>query len=428
MSVANQHVSSPSRIRAWFRTVTTYDVFPEFSAKVRRLFYNPLGVLVLSAIAALLCGIFLHPHGFVLCGGISTVIALGIAWPWLNLRGLQGSITFDRARAREGEQVEVCLILRNRLVWSVWGLAIRSGFIKANDAVVISIASSPGRRTIRCRWSFAPACRGVYPLVDPLLTTGFPFGLWENKKQASVEAALIVWPKTFPVGPVPLVSGDQQVEGNVARNKVGSSGDVLGVRPYRRGDSPRRIHWAQTARHDRLIVCELQANARPVIQLVLDADPRVHTGEGSDSSREWAIRIIASLAKGWLEAGAQVGVACPGFSIRPSSGHQHLLHLLDSLAKLPDATESELVTTLASPICRDLHDGLQVIVTTDAAIAAIGRTCSERQRWVILKSSAFGGPNTPSLDLPFVPWLWIESAQLIPTLLRGGWREARHGS
>lgn len=125
MSVASQPVASTSRVRSWFRAVTTYDVFPDFSAKVRRLFYNPPGVLVMSALAALLCGLFLHPQGFVLFGGISTVIALGIAWPWINLRGLHGSVSFDRARACEGEQVEVCFSLRNRLVWSIWGLAVR---------------------------------------------------------------------------------------------------------------------------------------------------------------------------------------------------------------------------------------------------------------------------------------------------------------
>ncbi len=111
-----------------------------------------------------------------------------------------------------------------------------------------------------------------------------------------------------------------RVEGNVSRNKIGTTGDVLGVRPYRRGDSPRRIHWGQSAKHDRLIVCELQSNARPVIQLVLDTDPRIHCGTGTNGSREWAIRIVASLAKGWIESGAQVGLACANVELPPASG------------------------------------------------------------------------------------------------------------
>jgi uncharacterized protein (DUF58 family) len=72
-----------------------------------------------------------------------------------------------------------------------------------------------------------------------------------------------------------------------------------------------------------------------VIQLVLDADPRVHAGSGPDGSREWAVRIVASLAKGWLEAGAQVGAVWNGQAIPPASGRQQLHRLLDGLTRLP---------------------------------------------------------------------------------------------
>jgi uncharacterized protein (DUF58 family) len=440
MSKTRRHRwSFPDRIGACLRALATYDVFPEFSAKVRRLLYNPLGVLILAALTALLCGLFLQAKGFVLFGGVLAVIVLGVAWPWLSLRGMHGSISFERSRAREGEEVEVCLTLRNRLPWAAWGLAVRGGFAKrdgASDAVspVASIASAPRRRKARCRWSFVLPGRGVYPLVAPRLTTGFPFGLWENKRVLAVETPLVVWPRTFPVGPVPPVSGDRQVEGNVSRNKVGSSGDVLGVRPYRRGDSPRRIHWGQSARHDRLIVCELQSNARPVIQLVLDADPRVHTGDGPDGSREWAVRIVASLATGWLEAGAQVGAVWNGQVMPPASGQQPLHRLLDGLARLPDAPGPSLAETLADPACRGFRDGLQVIVTTDSALAGGGRASSadDQQRWVVLRTAAFSGSpgqsSTPPVGLPGRPWLWIDSLEHIPALLRGGWKEAQHGT
>lgn len=419
--------------------MASYDVFPEFSAKVRRLFYNPLGVLFLAALAALFCGLFLHPQGFVLFGGVLAVILLGTAWPWLSLRGIRGEISFDRSRVSEDDTVDVCLTLRNRLPWGAWGLAVRNGFIKqakGGDPLppVATIASAPPRRSARCRWSFVPACRGIYPLTSPQLTTGFPFGLWEKKRLLAVQASLIVWPRTFPVGPVPLVSGDQQIEGNVSRNKVGSNGDVLGVRPYRRGDSPRRIHWSQSARHDRLIVCELQSNARPVIQLVLDADPAVHGGIGPDGSREWAIRIVASLAKGWLQAGAQVGAVWNGQVSPPASGQRQLDRLLDGLAKLEEKPGPTLQETLSSPACRSFRDGLQVIVTTDAATVPRGRSLHsvDEQHWVILRAAAFGqvpsGANSPAHTAPLRPWLYIESPDQISTQLRGDWKEAQHGS
>jgi uncharacterized protein (DUF58 family) len=206
---------------------------------------------------------------------------------------------------------------------------------------------------------------------------------------------------------------------------------MLGVRPYRRGDSPRRIHWGQSARHDRLIVCELQSNSRPLIQIVFDADPRVHAGTGPDSSREWAIRIVASFAKGWLEEGAQVGLAWGGHDIPPASGQGQLHKILDALAGLPDQCDKPLAEVLSCPRCRGFRDGLQVIVTTDRAHAhqSCGSCEAEDQRWVVLKARAFGESATPSAcgNCPS-PWLLIESADTVPALLLGGWREARHGS
>jgi hypothetical protein len=48
---------------------------------------------------------------------------------------------------------------------------------------------------------------------------------------------------------------------------------------------------------------------------------------------------------------------------------------------------------------------------------------------VVLYAGAFGESATPAAcgDCPS-PWLFIESAEAAPPLLRGGWREARHGS
>ncbi|HEY1380091.1 MAG TPA: DUF58 domain-containing protein [Gemmataceae bacterium] len=424
--------AAPNLLGERLRALATHDFFPGFSARVRRLVCNPLGVLLLAALASLLCGLFLHAQGFALCGGVLAVVALGVAWPWLSLRGLAGTVAFDRARATEGDVVEVRLTLRNRIPWAAWGLAVWDGFGGGASGPVAAVASAPRRRTAVCRWPFRPPCRGVYPTTAPRLSTAFPFGLWEKSRRLAVEARLVVWPRTLPAGPVPPVSGDRQVEGNVSRNKVGSTGDVLGVRPYRRGDSPRRIHWGQTAKHDRLVVCELQSNARPVIQVVLDADPRVHAGSGPDSSREWAIRVAASLAKGWLEDGAQVGLAWGGHDLAPSSGHRQLHAILDALAALPDHLDRPLAEVLACPKCRAFRDGLQVIVTTDRTHVHHGCEACETddRRWVVLRAGAFAEPpnGVPQQPPGVRPWLWIDAADQIPARLRGGWREARHGS
>jgi uncharacterized protein (DUF58 family) len=272
---------------------------------------------------------------------------------------------------------------------------------------------------------FVPPLRGEYPAAGPVVGTGFPFGLWEVTRPLAVGATLIAWPRTFPVGPIPTCDGEDVVEGNVTRSKVGSTGDVLGVRPYRRGDSPRRIHWPQSARHDRLIVCELQSNSRPVVLIVLDADPAVHT-PGADGSREWAIRVVASLAKGWLDAGAQVGVAWSGLYLPPQSGAEHMNRLLDALARIGDAG-NPLADVLAEPRVQADRAGVRVVVTTDAGRAAVtGKPKFGDTRWVVLPRSGFGGPAEESP--PASAWLTLPSPDRVPHSLRHGTAEASHGS
>ncbi len=103
---------------------------------------------------------------------------------------------------------------------------------------------------------------------------------------------------------MPEAAAGEAHDGLSARDGAGNWGDPLGVRPYRRGDPLRRIHWGQTAKHRQLIVCEVQSHALPHVQILLDTDLAVHSGP--DGSLEWSIRIAASFADGWIRQGARV--------------------------------------------------------------------------------------------------------------------------
>ncbi|MGL6074049.1 MAG: DUF58 domain-containing protein [Fimbriiglobus sp.] len=379
---------------------------------------SPLGVLLISAALAVLIGLVLHPRVFALAGGLLAVAAAGVCWPWLTCRAVRVSMAFDRPRAVEGTEVGASATVMNPLPWSAWGLTLRAGD-------VVRLPRVRGRTKSVCRWVFVPALRGVYPATLPTLGTSFPFGLWESQRSGGIAEPLVVWPRTFPVGPVPTSEGADVVEGNVTRNKVGSTGDVLGVRPYRRGDSPRRIHWAQSARHDRLIVCELQSQSRPVVMLILDADASVHT-PGENGSFEWAIRVAASLAKGWLEAGAQVGITAGDKVLSPQSGQAQTQKVMDLLAQL-EPTEPLGKVLTSSRRGRDAA-AVPVVITTDCGLQkATGEISSRDHRWVVLEQKGFGGTSEEAQSVP-TSWLKIASVEEVPHALRHGTAEASHGT
>jgi uncharacterized protein (DUF58 family) len=399
---------------------------------------NPSAVLGLAAIGSTLCGLFLHPQGFVLTLGIAAVLVLGLAWPWVSLRGLGGSLTFEKGRAREGENVAVRLEFRNRCPWGAWGLVVRGGLSDhagedAGGESGIGLRHLAGWGEAMESVSFVPRRRGAYPLSPPRIASGFPFGLHTTTRPLAVPSSLLVWPRTFPVGPIPMTAGGRSYEGAAVRDRAGHSGDLLGVRPYRRGDPLRRVHWPQTARNGELIVCELQECAVPRVQVVVDTHPESHAGAGPDGSREWAIRIAASFVEDWIAQGADVEAVFAGRVVTPRGGsvRSKQARVLDALALLGDEEFLRLPDLLDLPACREFGRGLRVVIATDLAFGRLAATGASRaaERYVVLQAGTFSGGTGPRV-VPMLrvrPWVTLDDPAGIPRRLRGAWKEVPLG-
>lgn len=385
-----QRRASTSQSGFWDR-VHYYVFEAEYLADLNR--YLPwryaLGCLVMAAITSGVCGWLIHGQAYVMLGCIVLAIVLGLAWPGLSILGVRAEISFGRERVREGEPVQVRLRVHNAWPLGIWGLRLQSGAGSAflngrlHDCTA-SLAMAPGWRMTEFTWEWRPMCRGEYPRGVLRLVTGFPFGLWEAGRQVQVRQSLIVWPRTFPLHLLPeAAANDRTTEGLTPINRVGTMGDVLGVRPYRRGDPLRRIHWGQSARHDRLIICEQQATACPRVQVVVDLDPKVHAGSGPASSREWAIRVAASIAEAALRHASLVELVLPHATVPYDVGSRQQQRTLDALAQAPDRPGSDLADLLASPACRAVC-GLQLVITTVSALSRVGyEIACRRGRFVI---------------------------------------------
>jgi uncharacterized protein (DUF58 family) len=399
----------------------TYNFCPEFDRRLLAWLRNPLTILALGMASSTLCGFFLHPRAFVLTIGISATLILGIAWPWITTRGLSGRVIFGSERAREGETVLVSVTVRNRAPWAAAGLTVR---LAPDEASSVGLEHAPGFRSVSASWGFTPSSRGEYPTVLPRIGSGFPFGLWEASRALEVPRRLLVWPRTFPLGAIPLGTRGRMSEGVTPLNLPGTSGDVLGLREYRRGDSLRRVHWPQTARQGRLIVCEMQSNAVPDVQIVLDVAQRSHAGVGPAGSREWAIRIAASFAESWINQGAGVEIVFNGQVVSARSGavQTRRTRILDALAKLTADGLLGLTDLLDLPACRRFDGGLRIVVTTDLGLRRLNGTGARdpKTHFVVLKAAAFDGSEScPTPDLPTQrPWIWIDDPDQVPQYIQ----------
>ena len=355
-------------------------------ARRARTWRTPLGGLIAAALAAGSFGVLVHPSGFICLAGLITVLLVGLLWPLLTIAGVTATARFACLRAREGDSVRLILDVRNRLPWRSSGLVLELAGNGAVAGTAHVLSAVPRWCVSKHVLELVTPLRGLYPNGPVKLRCGFPFGLLSATRDVAVTSELIVWPQTFAA---PRFAGGVGDGASSAEQKAGAAGAWAGVRPYRRGDPSRSVHWGQSAKHDRLIVVERHADVRPAVRLVLDVEPTIHVGSGRDASLEWAIRIAASVVASAVrdEVAAEVYVGGERFDV---FNDRHLSRLFDALAKLPVAGHAGGLDD--SPDERSSSRAASaIVVTTDRRLA---RSADARRRGaglIVLRTSGFGG-------------------------------------
>jgi uncharacterized protein (DUF58 family) len=364
---------------------------------------QPIGWFVLAATAALTIGVSVAPQALVVCAAITAVVVLGVAWPWIGLRGISCSLSFDRHRATEGSPVGVRITVANRWPWPLWGLMVERGFFvsavdPADASPAVSLARIPGWSRSTFRWDFEPQRRGRYPTEVPRLASGFPFGIWHGHREIAVENELVVWPRMAALTSIPPIHGRSLAVAGTESRQAGDEGDMLGVRPYRSGDALRHVHWAQTAKHDRLVVCERQATGRRRVQLILDADADAHRNGSAAESLEEVIRVGASIGRQLHAHHANIELRIGRRTVVAEPGNQGLKRMLDALATWSRAAEDSSGASSGPEI--DARS-LLVVVTTDSVASRWKRTLlRHRDAQLIILAFAADGKGRGEIGAP----------------------------
>lgn len=335
--------------------------------------------LIVTLIGTILVAWFgstLHPRLLLLLPGLVLLLFAGALWPWLSIIGTKAHLGFVQDRIHEHELVEGRLTVRNKAAWPVWGL-----LLVVDEANRLAIQALRAFSTSDLSFSIQPQQRGHLPHRAPRVINAFPIGLLTASRRVGFDRPLVVWPRVFPVTPSPHWATTDMAVGHVDTRRIGSEGDTIGVREYRRGDPMRWIHWPQTARHDRFMVREFQASGIPRVRIILDCDADVHVGTGADSSFEWSVRIAASLASGWLDDGAEIELLAGTLRIPAAGGQRHRKLILDVLAEVQVARLERRTVVPRSEIAT-------VLISTDLGWG--GRDHGVRCGYM-LRSEGFGG-------------------------------------
>ena len=385
---------------------------------VKRPFWSILFAIVLSVI----CGTFLAVAAFFITGILGLIVGVGVAMPWFAMRGIDLHVNFDLRRGRVGQPVLVRLKIRNRWPWPVWGLSLVRGFALKDSAHTdegVSLARVPGWCTAEYLWTFVPQVRGLYPLVTPEVETGFPFGLYRAARKASVDGHVVIWPSTVILSGLPDAAEIRESDEHLADRRVGDFGDMLGTRHFRPGDSLRRIHWAQTARQQQLIVCERQAPATSVVRVTADLEVASHPGCDAQARSvadtvDLVIRVAASVCESLHKQHCRVELLLNQKLFVAGDSAVGFQRLMDALAQ---ATLNESTTSLSRP--RSPGSAFGVVVTTPMGLRWRGRQLMDQHVIAVADESTMhqSAPVTGA-------WLSLRGAADVQTLLPRRWKGA----
>lgn len=415
-----------------------------------------LGLLAISLLAGAITGESLYFRLSYLWGGLLLVSYL---MSRLALYRVRVSRTPRALRSQVGQVFEEHYEVQNNSRWPRLWIEVHDESVLpgSHGSHVITLIGGNESRTYLARTRLAE--RGVFPLGPTTLVSGDLFGLFPVRRIFPSQEAVLVYPTlvdihSFP-NPAGLLPGGEALRRRT--NQVTSN--AAGVREYQPGDPLNRIHWASTARRDRLIVKEFELDPLAEVWIFVDAansvqaakpyqrpefDPRdfwrrKFKFELPPTTLEYAVTTAASLARYYLQRGRAVGLAYADQALRvlPSDrGGRQLGKVLEALALLQPTGDLPL-QGLVEAQARHLPRGSTVVLVTPSASDDVYRTCDLLMRRglrplaVLLNATTFGGYLGPqrligSLQAMGIPYCEIKegedlSAALSNTISRPNW-------
>lgn len=269
--------------------------------------------------------------------------------------------------------------------------------LKAQEALTVAVPTVAMRR-------------GRVTLRAIKVSTGYPFELVKKVITHRVEDEVVIYPCLGRIHGELTKGREIRDLASVGASLVRSRGDdeFFGIREYRQGDNPRRIHWRRSAASGQLMIREMARTRDPQLWCIIDTlvDPQEL---GSAYRLELIISAAATLICDALERGLRVGLISNGdplLVLPPGGGRRRRTRLLRELALRGVNTSDRLLDQVQRITWPTRWRGGGILFTThqsgdvDDVARLLSRTIGPTRAYV---------PQTPSFDSLFDPPTILES-------------------
>lgn len=299
------------------------------------LFANQTQVGWLYVMAALLAG---------------TMLAAG----WLSrgtLRQLHGARRVTQGELFEGDEATITLRLSKQRGSAAQIRVTEQCPLAASDSpfrtVRMFVPSLPANGTVEFEYTVTLDRRGLHEFPQVDVSSRAPFGFFQHRRTLLIKTRVLIYPEVHSLQRLELL--DRQLTPQTPRPRPGVGYEVIGVRPFRSGDSPRHIHWRSVARMGELISKEFADEAQPGLSLALDLyrHPYPKT-ESKHTPFEWAVKIAASIGDYAHQKGYPLHLVADAEALPPPPGAVSWQALLQYLAHVQPSGTHPLSTLLGN--------------------------------------------------------------------------------
>jgi uncharacterized protein (DUF58 family) len=327
--------------RQWLARLGNADFCPWANRYVYWL-KEPIGWFAVAGLLSVLVGLYVSPVGWALFAAIASIIAVGMAWPYVAVRMAVCHLRPALPAVHEGDEVDLILQVRNLAPLPLWGIAVEGYLERCGEDKPPTVALScvPGGASAEYRLSVRPEMRGSYPEAHPQVSCAFPFGLWTARRPLAGMQSLTVWPRVMGVRDERELPGGRAAEVGEG-TRTGQVGETIGLRGFRQGDRLRNIHWVQTARLGELVVCERGGPQKEMVELTLESRLPQGTWLSNQDREHWReslayrVRVAASLGIHFHARHIPLVLRIDGQAKEIPQGPAGKRMLLDRLALVP---------------------------------------------------------------------------------------------
>lgn len=337
--------------------------------------------IVLALLLILLGTLF--ANAFLTSAALVILVVLAVTWLWSTfcLYGLHYHRHFSETRAFQGEEITLTLTVQNRKFLPLTWLNIVDIFPTRLPIVgsQISVNQATNQGEFRTFWMpnafqrltrrFTIQCseRGFYRYGPAHLETGDGFGFFSRKASLPQQNNLIVYPRVYSVAELRLPSknpfGNLRAQGRLFEDPL----RTIGIREWQPSDSPRRVHWKATARHQQLLSRLYEPSEEQQILLFLNVATLTRHWHGTiPELLERTISVAASLAALAVEERLPVGLVANG--VLPGSDQPIRL--------LPGRSPDQLtrILELLAAVTAFASDPIEILLMKEAPRLAWGAT------------------------------------------------------